>query len=141
MEILFLMIFKRFIAVQCLILGSLNALSQETLQYVKPHQDSLVALTDRHLGWRITTGSYFLIPYKHAFQTEYPKDWSIFLSFKANSFSQVRNKTKSRKLGNTFLNSTFSFVFREFFLASMTLRGKLKIYHCTWFMTNIGKMQ
>ena len=48
-------------------------------------------LSGRHQGWGIRTGAYFLIPYKEAFKADFPSDWTIFLSFKADPFSQVWN--------------------------------------------------
>ena len=46
-------------------------------------------VSDWQDGWRISTGSYFLIPYKETFRTDFPADWTIFLSFKAEYISQV----------------------------------------------------
>ena len=40
-------------------------------------------------GWGIRAGSYFLIPFRQAFGADFPQDWTIFLSFKTDSSSQV----------------------------------------------------
>ena len=69
--------------------GSYNALSMANVRFFKPNPRTLVQLPDRLQGWRIRTGSYFLIPYKQASRSYFPQDWTIFLSFKADSFSQV----------------------------------------------------
>ena len=76
--------------------GSYNALSRANVRYFKPNPRTLARLPDRHHGWRIRAGSYFLIPYKQAFRSFFPQDWTIFLSFKADSFSQVCWKSKLR---------------------------------------------
>jgi len=68
--------------------GSYNALSMANVRFFKPNPRTLVQLPDRLQGWRIRTGSYFLIPYKQASRSYFPQDWTIFLSFKADSFSQ-----------------------------------------------------
>ena len=77
--------------------GSYNALSMANVRFFKPNPRTLVQLPDRLQGWRIRTGSYFLIPYKQASRSYFPQDWTIFLSFKADSFSQVGNKSKLRR--------------------------------------------
>ena len=77
--------------------GSYNALSMANVRFFKPNPRTLVQLPDRLQGWRIRTGSYFLIPYKQASRSYFPQDWTIFLSFKADSFSQVGYKSKLRR--------------------------------------------
>ena len=103
--------------------GALNALSESSTKYFKPHRRQLARLSDRHQvqnyttgltfirdyyemtpwllqkltdiwpqGWRIRAGSYFLIPFRQAFSVDFPQDWTIFLSFKTDSASQVRVK-------------------------------------------------
>ena len=69
--------------------GSLRALTASNVRYFKPDRRSLMKVSDWHDGWRISTGSYFLIPYKQTFNADFPPDWTIFLSFKAEYVSQV----------------------------------------------------
>ena len=69
--------------------GSWRALTESNVRYFKPNRRSLMKVSDWQDGWRISTGSYFLIPYKETFRTDFPADWTIFLSFKAEYISQV----------------------------------------------------
>ena len=71
------------------VLGSLRALTAANVRYFKPNRRSLLKVSDWHQGWRISSGSYFLIPYKQTFNTDFPTDWTIFLSFKAEYITQV----------------------------------------------------
>ena len=73
------------------------------MRYFKPNRRSLMKVSDWHEGWRISTGSYFLIPYKETFSTDFPPDWTIFLSFKAEYISQVGRLRSHQNVGKYFL--------------------------------------
>ena len=76
----------------------MRALTGSNVRYFKPNRRSLLKVSDWHDGWRISTGSYFLIPYKQTFNSDFPPDWTIFLSFKAEYISQVGRSSKCCKI-------------------------------------------
>ena len=98
------------------VLGSLRALTASNVRYFKPDRRSLMKVSDWHDGWRISTGSYFLIPYKQTFNADFPPDWTIFLSFKAEYVSQVgRLRTHQNAVKYFSFDQIIIFLRRELF--------------------------
>jgi len=68
--------------------GLLNLLSVDNPNYFKPTRNVFRKIPGRLSGWRLKSASYLLYPFKEAYGTDFPREFTLFLNFKPYSKSE-----------------------------------------------------
>ena len=93
----------------------MNAIQVDDSRYFKPYRRAFQRVTDRPLAWRIKAGSYFLLPYREVFGSDFPHDFTIFLTFKPYKETEVTLfRTRSRpKIRTSILPRTYFTIYER----------------------------
>ena len=77
-----------------LVAGAVNTLSVSEERYFKPSPAAFQRVRGRGKdAWLIRPGSYFLLPYRQAFASEFPADFAIMLTLRPTEESEVSSKS------------------------------------------------